>query len=89
MQIEPYYIVGVFETQLLVGRISRANCDRARITLTQRPGPSGELLEGSAYGTRTDILTALGEEIDPEDFEHADALYAANPTHQFLRDRSR
>lgn len=87
--VEPIYIVGLYETQVLVGRISRANLDRARSVLTNRPGPEGEIMEVWGSGTRAQLRKEFGPELDESDFDHADELYMANKTHQFIRDRIR
>lgn len=76
------YICGVYETRVILGRISQINKKRAEVLMQRLPGPDGEQLHSWQCGVRTLIKGAFPKLVDDEDFEDADYAYEVNPKNQ-------
>ncbi len=81
------YLCGVYETRVILGRVSQINQKRAETLIQRLPGPDGEQLHSWQCGTRVLIRDAFPELVADEDFEDADVAYEANPKHQVEFDR--
>ncbi len=81
------YICGVFETRVVLGRISALNLKRAGEIIERLPGPEGEGLERWQSGTRAELLATFPELVGDWAFDDADKAYGINPLHQVSYDR--
>ena len=83
----PSYILGLFETQVILGRVSWINKKRAEQLMQQLRGPARERLETWGSGSRDHLLGLFGDQIAGEHFDDADEAYARNPKAQVRFDR--
>ncbi len=82
------YICGVFETRVVLGRISAINAGRAEKAIENLSGPDGEELERWQSGTRAELLQTFPDLLGDWAFDDADGVYATNPVHQVMFDRA-
>lgn len=76
------YVVGVFETLVIIGKIHIRNLERAELLMQQRRGPDGEELETYASGTEAEILAIYPKLVTREELRAADHAYSVNPQNQ-------
>lgn len=81
------YICGVYETRVILGRVSQLNQKRAETLIQRLPGPDGEQLHQWQCGTRVLIGDAFPQLIEDQDFDDADDAYQVNPKNQVEFDR--
>ena len=83
------YVCMVFETRVILGRVSHFNAKRVEQTLLARHfrAPGGEQLERWQSGTRAELLATFPELLNAQVFDDADRDYSANPKHQVEFDR--
>lgn len=81
------YVVGVFETVVIVGKVHERNLARAEELMQRRQGPDGETLEEFSSGTAEEVLAAMPELITREILARAEHAYSINPQHQIQFDR--
>lgn len=82
------YIVGVFETYIVAGRIHERNLQRAESSMLNRPGMDGEELESFASGSGAEVKAAFPAWITDEVLAECDRVYAINPQNQIMFPRS-
>lgn len=80
----PLYLVALFATVVIVGRISWINLPRAEELVQRLPGPNGEDLEAWQSGTRAEMLETYPADVGDWTFDEADHAYEANPTAQIM-----
>jgi hypothetical protein len=80
----PLYIVAIYESQVIIGRISWLNLPRAEDLVQRLKGPSGEDLQKWQTGSRAELLSTFPEECGDWSFDDADKAYEANPTAQIM-----
>lgn len=83
-----FYICGVFETVVVLGRISPRNRDRAEIAMQQNEGPEGEKLEAFASGSREELMRIYPELLGDWSFAEADQAHRQNPKQQVIFGRA-
>jgi hypothetical protein len=81
------YLCGIFESVVVLGRISSMNLPRAEELVERLPGPEGEELDRWASGTREELLATFPELLGAWAFDDADESYRLNPQHQVQFDR--
>lgn len=81
------YLVGVFETVVIIGKIHSRNLARAEELMQRREGPGGEELDSFSSGTEAEILATYPGLVTAEDLREADQAYARNPLSQVQYDR--
>lgn len=82
------YICGVYESVVILGRISRMNLERAEELIERLPGPEGEDLDRFHAGTRAELLATFPELLGDWSFDEADEAYRRNPITQVQFARS-
>lgn len=83
-----FYICGVYETQIILGRVSKMNLKRAEDLIANLPGPGGEILDRWHAGTQPELLATFPELLGDWSFDDADEAYRRNPQSQISFDRS-
>lgn len=76
------YLCGVFETRVLLARVSGINMDRAEAALQHRRRNDRERLEKFQTGTRAELLGTFPELLADWSFDEADRAYELNPLEQ-------
>ncbi len=82
-----FYICAVFETIVILGRISHINAKRAGHLVENLEGPDGEELVQWQTGSRAELLATFSELLGDWSFNRADDAYALNPLHQVQFER--
>lgn len=81
------YVVGVFESHVVVGRVSPLNAERAGKLIENLPGMDEEKLEAWQSGTRAEMLATFPALVGDWTFDDADAAYAVDPRRQVTYER--
>ncbi len=82
------YVCGVYETCVVLGRISQMNKPRAEMLVQRLPGPDGEQLQTWQTGTRVRLLATFPKLLADDKFDDADEAYQVNPKHQVEFERT-
>ncbi len=82
------YICGVFETRVVLGKVSRMNLGRAGDSMQHRRRRDRERLEQWQTGTRAELLGTFPALLGDWSFDEADRAYALNPTEQIEFERA-
>ncbi len=81
------YIVGVFETHVVMGRVSELNLKRSGELMENLPGMEEEKLEGWQSGTREEMLLTFPHLLGDWAFEDADKAYQLDSRRQITFER--
>lgn len=84
---ESVYLCGVYETRVVLGRVSDLNKKRAEQLVERLQGPEGEQLDKWQSGTRAELLATFPDLLGDWSFDDADEAYRRNPLHQVQFDR--
>lgn len=82
------YICGVFETRVVVGRVSQINLGRAVEAMKHRRRRDRERLEKYQTGTRAELLRTFPDLLGDWSFDEADQVYELNPIEQVEFERA-
>ncbi len=77
-----FYICAVFESVVIVGRLSEINRKRAETLVERLQGPQGEQLDKWQDGTRAELIATFPNLLGHWAFDDADEAYRKNPLHQ-------
>ena len=83
-----FYLCGVYETCVVLGRVSQINRKRSENLVERLRGPDGEQLDSWQSGTRDQLLATFPKLLGDWSFEQADDAYRKNPLHQVQFERA-
>lgn len=82
------YLCAIYETRVVLGRVSGHNLKRAEFLIGRLPGIDGELLDKWQTGSQAELQATFPEILESQQvFDDADDTYRKNPKLQIEFER--